>query len=321
MVGGWQTQVYVQPAAAIAGDRASQNPIFSAPAGPGGLVSGALGLTVGVFAWIVAPMDPNGGPQVANSFGVGNVSGFVMREQQALNTTYLSDAGMVVQPGYSVSVQVAGDFWVKNDGTTNAVRGQKAYAFLNSGKASFAATASPITGATSTGSTITAQTFSVTGQIIGDIMTVSVVGSGTVYPGATVSGTGISTGNQVVSQLNGTPGGVGQYAMSIGEQNTASETISGTYGLLTIGALTSSGPFTVGDQLAATGSVVAGTQITASVTGAGGTGATMVVNNNTAVGSQAINAVSNVETPWYAVSEGLPGELVKISTNFNAQLS
>lgn len=50
-----QTQVFYQPAPAVAGDFASTNTNrFVVLAGPGGLVAGAAGLTVGLFAWLAA---------------------------------------------------------------------------------------------------------------------------------------------------------------------------------------------------------------------------------------------------------------------------
>lgn len=315
MTGGWQTQVYDQPAAAVAGNRASNNPLFSFDAGPGGLVAGPSGVTVGRFAWVTPPLDPNGTGMIANSFGAGQVAGFVMNLQQGLNTTYLSNAGMTVQPGYEVALQIGGDFWVVNDGSTQALPGQKAYADFATGKASFAASGSPNTGASATGSTIAASTFSVTGSVSGDVLNVTAVGSGTVVAGATISGTNVASGTKVLSQIDGTPGGVGNYRVNIPNQSAASTTISGTYGTMTVGTLTTTNPFAVGDVLNATGAVVAGTTITQILTGAGGSGSTMAVDNNTAVGTpQVISAQSNVETKWYARSAALPGQIVKISS-------
>jgi hypothetical protein len=313
--GGWQTQVAVQPAAFIPGSRVSQNPLFSYDAGPGGLVSGAS-LFVGRFAWVTPPLDPNGGPTIANSFGNGPPNGFLMLNQQALNTTFLSNAGMQVQPGAQTALQIAGDFAIQNDGTTEAEAGQKAFAFVASGKATFAATGTIFGGASGSASTIAAATFSVTGSISGNIMTVTVVGSGTVTPGASVSGTSIPTSPapQIVAQLTGTPGGVGTYSLNVGEITAASETISGTYGILTIGG-TVVGTFQVGDVLTGTAPLVNGTVITANITGSGGSGGTMAVNNNTVVSTpQAITASLAVETTFYARSTGLPGEAVKISS-------
>ncbi len=59
----------------------------------------------------------------------------------------------------------------------------------------------------------------------GGIMTVTVLGSGTVYPGASVMGTGILGGTTVLSQLTGTTGGVGTYQVSV-SQTFASGTIT-----------------------------------------------------------------------------------------------
>jgi hypothetical protein len=311
--GGWQTQVAVQPAAFLAGSRVSQNPIFSFDAGPGGLVSGSS-LFVGRFAWVTAPLDPNGGPTIANSFGVGAPNGFLMLNQQALNTTFLSNAGMQVQPGAQTALQIAGDFAVTNDGTTEAQYGQKAFAFVATGKVAFAAANTVFGGASTTASTsIVATTFSVTGSISGNVMTVTAVGSGNVVVGGAISGTNIPTAPAplIVSQLTGTPNGVGTYLLNTGEITTVSETISGTYGVMTIG--TATGTFAVGDVLTGTG-VTAGTTITANITGSGGTGGTMVVNPSQTVTNQAVTASLAVETQFYARSTGLIGEPVKISS-------
>lgn len=316
--GGFQTQAYTQPAAGVPGMRASNNPLFTYDAGPGGLVAGLGGVTVGRFAWANPPYDPNGAPTIVNSFGAGLPSGFVMRVQQGSNPNYLSYAGQTILQGYQMALVIGGDFWVYNDGTTQAQYGQKAYADLATGKISFAATGSPTTGASATTSSIAASTFSATGSITNGTLTVTAVGSGTLYPGATISGTNVASGTKIKSQISGTTGGVGQYLVSIPEQTVASTTISGTYGTLTIGTLTTTPVFAVNDQLNATGSVVAGTTITANITGSGGTGGTMVVDNNTGVSSQTISVTTNVETKWIARSSGLAGEPVKVSSTSNS---
>src|ERR1700755_1460584 len=158
MPSGFQGQVGVQPAAFIPGNRVSQNPIFSYDAGPGGLVAGSS-LFVGRFAWVTPPQDPNGTPTIANSFGGGAPAGFLMLNQQGLNTTYLSYAGMQVQPGAQTALQIAGDFAVQNDGTTFAEYGQKAFAFTATGKVAFAAAGTVFGGASSTTAAIAAATF------------------------------------------------------------------------------------------------------------------------------------------------------------------
>jgi hypothetical protein len=308
---GFQKQVYTNPAPAVRGDFASTNPRASVLAGPGGLVSGPNGVVVGYFAWAIDPDDADGAPATVYNTGAGPVTGFVGRDQQAMIVKYLDEASMTIQSGSQMVLYDAGDFWATNDGAAQAVPGMKAYANFANGKVTFAATGTPATSGTGSASSIAAETSSVTGSITDDVLTVTVIGSGTVYPGTTISGTNVVTGTMIVSQLSGTAGGVGTYLLSIGEQTVASTTISGTYGLLTVGG-TVSGTFAVGDYISGS-SVVTGTQITALGTGTGGAG-TYVVNNNTVVSSTAITAATNVETKWYARSSGLPGELVKISS-------
>lgn len=314
MSGGFQTAVNDQPAPAVAGDFASMNPYFTFDAGPGGLVSGPSGAVVGRFAWAVAPADADGTPSQVNSFGTGSVSGFVPREQQGLVTTYLQDASMLIPTGFQMTLMVGGGFWVKNDGATQALPGQKAYANFADGKATFAATASPTAGATSTASTIAAKTATVTASIINDTLIVTAASGDPIVAGATLAtGTSVAAGTQIVRQLSGTTGGIGTYAISIPGQSVASEAMTFTYGLLTVGGTVVAG-FGLGDTIVNSGgTAITGTTITQLGTGVGGAG-TYYVNKTQTVGSQTINVLAvNVETKWYAMSSGGAGELVKIS--------
>jgi len=310
MSNGWQQQVYGNPAIGVAGQRCSENPLSSFDVGPGGLVAGPNGVTVGRFAWVVPPLDPNGTPTIANNFGSGPVAGFVMRNLQGTQPNFLAYAGMTILPGYEMALQIAGDFLVKNEGATAVVPGMKAYADLATGAVSFAATGSPAVGGAATG-TIAAGTGSFTGSIAGDVMTITAVGSGLAVPGGILSGTNVATGTAIVSQLSGTANGVGTYRVSIPNQTVASATISETYGLFTaVSGLT--GNFEVGDVLSGSG-VTAGTVITGLGTGTGGLGTYYVSPTQTA-GSTAISATGNVETKWFARSSGLVGDVVKISS-------
>lgn len=323
-IGGRQTAVSVQPAVGVEGDFCDVNPRYTLDAGAGALVAGPNGCRVGRFAWISTPVDSNGAPGVVNNFGSGKPVGFIGREQQGLNTVYLSDGTLFIPAGFPVTLYTGGGFWMANRGAGQCLPGQKAYATLATGQVTFAATGTPTAGGTSTASTVSAQTLSVTASITNDTMTVTAVGSGTVYPGATLSGTNVVTNTQVVSQL--TPllageayGGIGRYYVNYAEQSVVSETITGTYGLLTVGGTVVT-PFNVNDTLTVSGAVVAGTVITAgsatatpALTGTGGAG-TYVVNNNTVVSSQAINvAAINIETNFVASTSGLAAELVKAS--------
>lgn len=313
---GIQKSVGVQPAPAVAGDFATANPRYSALAGAGALVAGVGGLTIGLFAWTnYTVTDSDGAPGAANNFGTGPVAGFVGRSQQGLITQYLQESGMLIPAGFQCTLFSAGDFWVVNSGSTQALPGQKAYASFANGTASFAATGSP-SGATSSAGSIAAATSSVTGSIAGNLLTVTAVGSGTVYPGTTISGTGVASGTKILSQVTPlisgeTAGGVGRYLVSIPEQTVASTTISGTYGIFTAGG-TIVGSFGVGNTLTGTG-ITAPTTITQQLTGAAGGAGTYAVDVNTVVSSTAITSATNIETVWYCRSSGLPGELVKIT--------
>src|SRR6266702_177591 len=124
---GFQTQVTVQPAPAVEGDFASANPRFTVLAGPGGLVAGANGLTIGRFGWWSNTLDANGAPTTLNNFGAGTPTGFIHRAQQGLITAYLASSGMVIPAGFMATAMSGGDFWVKNAGSTQALVGQKVF--------------------------------------------------------------------------------------------------------------------------------------------------------------------------------------------------
>jgi hypothetical protein len=319
---GFQTQAYYDPARAVAGDFASSNPRHSVVAGPGGIIAG-VSLHTGRFAWLTSnPVDGDGAPAVANDFGTGTPAGFVHRDQQGLITTYLDEAGQQVQAGFPVTLFDGGDFFVVNDGASQALVGQKAYANFSNGKITFAATGSPTAGGTSSASTIAAKTATLTGSIAGNVLTVTAESGDPIVAGAVLgSGSGVATGSAIVSQLlpllsGEALGGIGRYYLSIPEQTVASEAMTFTYGLLTVGG-TVAGTFGLGDTVTGSG-VTAGTTITQLGTGTGGAG-TYYVNLTQTVGSEEIDVgVSNVETNFRVVSSGLAGELVKITSQPHA---
>lgn len=78
-------------------------------------------------------------------------------------------------------------------------------------------------------SLFTAATAAVTASIAGTTMTVTVVGSGTVYPGANVMGAGIKSGTIILSQLSGTTGGVGTYQVSQSNTFASGAITTGTW--------------------------------------------------------------------------------------------
>lgn len=313
MASDFQSQVGIVQAPAVEGDFADRNYRATVDAGPGGLVAGPLGVTVGRFVWADSTyLDPDNAPTIVNNYGVGIPVGFVHREQQALITTYLAEASMVVPQGFGVTAFRKGGFWAKNAGTTQALRGQKAYAKFADGSVRFGATGSASTGSTT--GTIDPKSATITGSISGNVMTVTAASGDPIVPGAALSGTNVATGTRVVKQLSGTTGGIGTYAVDIGEQSVAAATaITGTYGLYTVTAV-SSGTVSIGAILAGSGGggVTAGTTVYGYGTGAGLTG-TYYVGTTQTVTSTTITATLDVETDWQAVSSGQAGELVKMT--------
>jgi hypothetical protein len=147
------------------------------------------------------------------------------------------------------------------------------------------------------------------GSVSGNILTVASVSVGSVYNGAILNS---NAAGSVVKQLTGSAHGAGTYLLSEGEQAVAAgTTIGGVYGVITFGTVTG-GPFAIGMTLTGT-AVVAGTVITDTITG-GATSGTMVTNPNTAVSSTTIVGSSLVQTKWTAMSSGLTGELIKMSS-------
>lgn len=201
---GFQTSINQQPPLAVEGDFASANPRSSTLAGEAALVADPLGLTVGRFAWVST--------NAARNFGTGLPAGFVHREMQAAITAWLGQSSMVIPAGLPVTLMNEGDFWAKCGNI--ATPGQKAFADLGNGTISAAAA----------GATVAAA--SVTGSIAGTTLTVTAVGSGALVGGQSLTGTGVVTGTQIVSQLTGTTGGVGTYSVN-NSQTVASTTIAG----------------------------------------------------------------------------------------------
>jgi hypothetical protein len=322
---GYQQQVNTVPGPAVAGDFATMNTNrFTFLAGPGGLVSGGQGVLVGNWGWTSTQgMDPDNAPTIVNNFpSVSSTqapSGFIAREQQGLNTVFLLDASMLIPQGLAVTLYTDGDFWVVNSGTTAAIIGNKAYASTINGTTSFAPSGAPQTA--SIAGAITAQTGTLGGYVVGNTLTVLALPTGTIAVGAllsgTVGGSGVTANTYISGQLSGTPGGVGNYSLSQGEQlvgaPNGSVTLNWSWGLLNVTGVTSG---TVGlGGIVTGGGTSPGTVITQRLTGSGGLG-TYAVNNSQ--GTSPTNVGSTVETGYFALSAGQPGELIKISRRLNA---
>lgn len=316
---GFQTQVNANPAPAVAGDFASSNPRATVLAGPGGLVAGAGGVTVGKFAWV----DDDGVTVYNHGTATRAPDGFVHREQQALISQYLAEASNVIPEGFPVVLHNQGDFWAKLAGSNAATRGAAIYADYSNGDVTAVAAAPGASVTAAMGSTNTAalgSTFTATGS--GTNLTTSSV-TGLISVGDEISGTGVPANTTIVSQTSGTPGGAGVYVTSnactsSGDTVTSFGTvvlITVTTGLISIGDTVSGGAgFPVGATIVSqtsgtTGGAgvyvisAAGTAYTASATGVTTFGEVM---NVTAVGSGTLevgDAVSGTGIPSGAVVE------------------
>lgn len=328
---GFQKQVNLTPAPAVAGDFASSNPRATVLAGPGGLVAGIGGVQVAKFAWV----DPADGVTV-QSYGQATKApdGFVHREQQALITDYLAESSMTIPVGFPVVLHNEGDFWALLAGSTSAAVGDPIYADYSSGDviADAAPTGASVTG--SLGSTNTATlgaTFTASADG-GDDTRIDITSvTGLISIGDTLSGTGILPGTTVVSQVSGTTGGAGKYQLNQANTTSAATVtaygstivVSATTGLISIGDTVSGGAgFPVGATIATQVSGTAGgagtytlsapgTAYTASATGVTTFGNRIKV---TAIGSGTLSvgeAISGTGIPTGAVIDsqvsGTPG--------------
>ncbi len=271
MTTGFQTRVNTQQAPAVAGDFASANPRASVVTVEGGLVAGVGGVTVGKFAW-VNPLDGT----TVHSYGTAPAgpNGFVGRSQQALIQNYLAESGNNIPVGFGVTLFDEGEFFATITGSTaslgtnQAVYADYATGNITIGSASVGASVTALMGSTSTGAL--GATFTASADSDPTRLVVTAV-TGLISIGDTVSGTGITAGTTISSQVSGTTGGAGTYQLSA--SNTASSATvtcfgsvmktSATTGLISVGDTVSGG---AGFPVAAT--VVAQT---AGTTGGAGT--------------------------------------------------
>ena len=298
---GFQKQVNLTPAPAVAGDFASSNPRATVLAGPGGLVAGALGVNVGKFAWV----DDDG--VTVQGFGTATKapSGFVHREQQALIQQYLAEAGMNIPQGFPVVLHNEGDFWAKLAGDNAATIGAAIYADYSNGDV--CAVAAPA------GASVTASigaTFTATGT--GTSLVVTSV-TGRISIGDKIAGTGVTAGTTIAAQVSGTPGGAGTYTTSAAT-TAAAATVTAFGTVLNVTAV-GSGVLEVGDPVSGTG-IPSGAVVASQLSGtAGGVGIYTLDTAATAyAASTTVTAVGGVLTAFKAQSAAAVGELVKIST-------
>jgi len=299
---GFQKQVNLTPAPAVAGDFASSNPRATVLAGPGGLVAGVGGVTVGKFAWVA----PDGVTVYSHCTKAVAPSGFVHREQQGLIQQYLGEASMNIPVGFPVILHNEGDFWAVNGGAGAFAVGDAVYANYADGTVAQSAA----TNATATASM--GATFTASGS--GTNLTVSAV-TGLITVGETLgTTTGIPAGTTIVSQTSGTPGGAGVYVTSVA--TTISAATATSFGTTLNVTAVASGSLDIGESVTGTG-IPAGAVLASQISGAtGGVGVySLSVPATAYAASTTVTSVGGVAaTGWKAQSAAAVGELVKIST-------
>ena len=314
-----QTSVNITQAPALAGDFASVNPMHNALSPiEGAFRAGPSGATIALWGWF----DSSGA--YINNYGAGAPNAFLARTQEALITTYASPYGNTIPAGFMVGNAFdKGDFWVNNAGATLAQPGMKAYASLTAGTTTFnwtgnTSTCTTASSAAISGSTVSAATF--TGSITDGVLTAGTV-TNTIYPGAilTGGGSGFLAGTYVTGQLTGVAGAAGTYTVYPAEQSCASASLTATASVLSGGTM-QSGTVAVGDVIITTGTTAATTGTIVGMTVMANVTANQwslaPAQGQTTAGTLTTGTVvlaTNVETKWYAKSNGAQNEPVIIS--------
>ena len=133
-----QKTVNMYPAAAVQGDRASQNPFVYTPQN---YLAGTNGVTVGTFVW---ESSEEGDPKRVVNTGTGAPLGFVERILANYNYDLTSEGTMLIPEGGLVTVALRGDFYVAADTTVTV--GMAVFASTTNGTVKFATAGSTQSG-------------------------------------------------------------------------------------------------------------------------------------------------------------------------------
>lgn len=233
---GFQRVINQQPAPAVAGDFASNNPRTSVvPPVEAGFVS-AVGeaVTVGFFAW--GGSDGKVYSAIANVPAGGSALGFVARQPNipsVLITTFLGESRMTLNDGLPATLQNGGEYWASIQG---GAIGDAVFALNTTGAPSLVddattaptgfvlASVAPVDAVSNGATTIAVNT---------GIMTVAVVASGVLEVGQRVTGVGVPDQTYITKQLTGAAGAAGTYQTnSIGRAAVAAFTATMVQGKL-----------------------------------------------------------------------------------------
>ena len=299
---GFQTVVNANPAPAVKGDFASQNPRANVLAAAGQLVAPAGGLTVGHFAF-VNPADGT----VHQNYAAGYQIGFLGREQQGLITQFLGEASFVVPQGFMITLYDQGEFYAVFGG--GATAGQTVYADENTGRPVSGSATDTVTGvAGATGTLTTNVTAGTANQA-----TINALSAGTVFVGDVVSSANVPAGTTVTGFVSGTGGAGSVITMSAAATSAAGPTAFTTTSTTLNVTAVLTGALSVGDILSGTG-VTAGTTIVGLGTGSGGVG-TYVLSSAQNFAATTVTVVNgNIATNFKVRSNCNPGEIAIIST-------
>jgi hypothetical protein len=143
----------------------------------------------------------------------------------------------------------------------------------------------------------TAATF--TGSIAGTVLTVSAVASGTVSPGQTLSGAGVTVGTIIVAQLTGSIGATGTYTVS-NTQTVASESMTGVATAIVVAFDNVTGAFTVTSGITgvpSTATFASGT-LAAPIFLTQASGAVISLGSVAAVPASFMNSLTQITQRW-----------------------
>lgn len=213
---GFQRTVKNQPAPAVEGDFASNNPIASlVPPIEGAYVVGDANVRIGYFAWGANDGKVYSTLAAATAAG-GPIVGFVARQPNipaAMITAFLGESIMTLQIGREVTLQSAGDYYAALPGATPSA---VIYALAATGQPVLVdgGGANPNTGFTSKSTVpvnaVTAATSTI--AVTTGILTIVTLNSGVVEVGQRVTGAGVPAETYITRQLTGAAGAAGTYA-------------------------------------------------------------------------------------------------------------
>lgn len=299
--------ITIQPAIGQSGDFWGVNPRATVDAGQQTLVAPAAGLIVGNFAFVTP-----GSYAVTQGWTTGQLIGFLGRRfGKALITTYLAQAGSILNGGFGLALFSRGDFLAQFLGGSTG--GQKVYADAVTGGAISAASAP---GASSVTATIGAAGW--TGVAVAGVLTVSGSGTGILSVGDTITGTGVPAGTTIGSLGTGT-GGTGTYNLlnSLGVGSSVafgSATIGTTSNVVNVTAV-GSGALVPGVSLISANLPAPGNTLASQLTGtAGSTGTYTMTGAPIYLASGTYTTVAPVLTNWIVTNTVTAGQIGKITT-------